>query len=88
MRTIPASEAVGGDVVEVMLTSGEATAAACVLATKYLRPGDSFAVGEAEGCDAVVPHEVLAGDRRADSCRLRTTRGGRWCSLPTARTSG
>jgi len=47
-----------GDVVEVILSWGHDNTG-CVLATKYVRPGERFAVGEAEGCDAVVPSEVL-----------------------------
>jgi len=36
----------------------------CVLATKYVHAGERFEVGEAEGCDAVVPIEAL-GEARA-----------------------
>jgi hypothetical protein len=48
------------DVVEVVLSWGEA-----VIATKYLRAGEAFALGEAEGCDAVLPREAI-GAARAD----------------------
>ena len=53
----------GGDVVEVISFRGAVTGTECVLATKYLRPGDRFAVGEAEGCDVLVPNEVLRAPR-------------------------
>ena len=66
----------GGDVVEVVLSWGrhvqgsplawstaESGGQGCVLATKHLRSGDRFAVGEGEGCDALVPSEVLRAER-------------------------
>jgi hypothetical protein len=53
-------DASGGNVVEVVLTWG-GDGGGCVLATKHLRRGDRFSVGEGEGCDALVPAEVLAG---------------------------
>ncbi len=51
-----------GDVVEVILSWGHDNAG-CVLATKYVRAGERFEVGEAEGCDAVVPVETLGEAR-------------------------
>ena len=54
----------GGDVVEVVLWWGGAGDGS-VLSTKYLRAGERFEVGEAEGCDAVVPVETL-GEARAE----------------------
>jgi hypothetical protein len=51
-----------GVVVEVTLTWGGG-GGACVMATKYLHDGERFAIGEGEGCDAVVPHEVLRAAR-------------------------
>jgi hypothetical protein len=48
----------GGDAVEVVLTWGGESGAE-VLATKYLRPGDRFVVGEGDEHDALVPAEVL-----------------------------
>lgn len=60
MREANGVGASGGDVVEVTLTwGGGGDGAACVLATKYLRAGDRFAVGEGDECDALVPSEVL-----------------------------
>jgi hypothetical protein len=55
--------AMNGDVVEVILTWGHDNTG-CVLATKYVHAGERFEVGEAEGCDAVVPIETL-GEARA-----------------------
>lgn len=56
------SDGASGDVVEVMLTWGGG-GESCILATKYLRAGERFAVGEEEGCDALVPREVLGAPR-------------------------
>jgi hypothetical protein len=50
------------DVVEVVLRWG-APGSASVLATKYLGPGDTFVAGEAEGCDVLLPFEVLGSTR-------------------------
>jgi hypothetical protein len=47
-----------GDVVEVVLSWGRG-ASGCVLATKYVREGERFVVGEGADCDAVIPREVL-----------------------------
>jgi hypothetical protein len=52
----------GADIVEVVLAWGQGGNGS-VLATKYLRPGDVFAVGEADGCDAVIPRDVLGAPR-------------------------
>ena len=62
------SGAAGVDVVEVVLTWG-GEGEGCVLATKYLRPGDRFTVGEADDCDALVPAFVI-GQARAEIVRF------------------
>ena len=54
------TEVSGGNVVEVVLTWG-GDGGGSVLATKYLRPGNRFSLGEGDGCDALVPAEVLGG---------------------------
>lgn len=54
----------GADVVEVVLSWGLGGEGS-VLATKYVREGEHFTLGEAADCDAVVP-ALLLGETRAD----------------------
>jgi hypothetical protein len=60
--------------VELTLTWGEGPTAH-VLATAYLAPGARFVLGEAPGCDAIVPVDAL-GALQADVVRWETLAGG------------
>ena len=51
-----------GDEIELFLSWGEG-AAAQVLAVAFVARGETFAIGEAAGCDALVPFEALRSAR-------------------------